>query len=106
MSEREPIKDDGSTIDDSRTELERQRDDIEQQIDTLQTKDGADAFVAERKQIESFYVGKLSRTLRPVAEQALKELNETPTLVVSREITRLDAELSKVEQELRQEDGA
>ena len=32
MSDREPIKDDGSTIDDSRSELERQRDDIEPDV--------------------------------------------------------------------------
>ena len=101
MSEREPIKDDGSSIDESRTELERQRDDIERRIDELQEEDAAEAYIADKIKAIELKLPKLSPSMAWQCERVVERMKTEPDVVVADEIRRLEGRKAEIERELK-----
>lgn len=83
--------------------LESKKALIESFISSLRTKDGADAFVAQRKQIISAYLPKLGSEMKKRAIMIKDKLDNRPNEFVAEEIQKVQkrlAELNKQSEEL------
>lgn len=98
MSDCEPVKDD------SRTELERQLDDIERRIDELQAEDAAEAYIADKLASIEPELPKLSASMAFQAERICQRMRAEPDTVVAGEIARLEARKVEIEQALEPTD--
>ena len=90
-------------IADTRTkqELESEKTALESKVITLQTREGADDFVRERLIMETAYRPHLSASFKPDCEAAIAELKTNPADVVSREITRLEKQVTELSAEIK-----
>lgn len=108
MSERENINNN------RQIDIVRQRDELEQRTDTLQTKDGADDFVRERLNKVNALVGKCrTKPSRPgrismglVVKMHKRRLERYPQLAVLAEATRLKRQKAMLEKGLAEMESA
>lgn len=76
---------------------------LQDKVAALQTKDGADAFVAQHKQIISAYLPKLGGEMKKRAIMIKDKLDNRPNEFVAEEIQKVQkrlAELNKQSEEL------
>jgi len=102
-------------LESSKSELEVTKTDLESRVATLQTKDGADAFIAERKAQVDAYLGRNpSMTPKDPTRMTMgrfmsiqkKMLDDNPTAVVTREIVETEKRLVKVDADIKKIDDS
>lgn len=77
-------------------ELDKQIDDINSFMDNLQTKEGADSFIVERKRVINSYLPKLGRSMRARALQLKDRLDNQPNEFIAEEIQKNQKRLAEL----------
>jgi len=93
-----------------KSELEAEKTDIDTRIATLQTKDGADAFIAEQKADIDAVLPRLRDRKLPSNQISMKQfleinkklLDKHPTEYITREIAQLERRVTELEKEIKE----
>ena len=81
--------------------LVKTRTEIEEKIDSLQTKDGASAFISERINAIEPELHKLSPTMAWQCQGVVDRMRAEPSNVVAEQIAKMEARKADIERELK-----
>ena len=78
-------------------DMKKFQSEVSNRIQALQTKEGADAFIAERKAAILSRKGKLSKSMQWQSDKIIEMMEKNPTLYIQREIEAAQKALSVLE---------
>ena len=91
------------SITDARTkqELDSEKTQLESRVSTLQTRAGADTFIADKLATIEPELPKLSASMAFQAERICQRMRDEPDVVVSEHLQRLEVRKAEIERELK-----